>query len=188
MLRQLPSTALALLLTGSLVALSFAQADEPGSADDVASEMMNEMQPSDAEAAAEPPVDDEVITDSETEGTNRPSPAPTPTAVEARDAMGVAPDLQRTGLRREGEFVVNRRGRLVRVAGSPFPVFAFDADSASSPDPPMTLMPSQLLEEMQATLEEDRSAVFIVTGQVFTYQGRNYLLPTMSRQARQNEL
>ncbi len=112
--------------------------------------------------------------------------------------LGVAPGVatgDRPVLRREGEFVLARDGRLRRLEGSgddplrPGILFVFDADSADAAEPPMILQPCRLLESMEAlAARQGPDTVFTVTGQVYTYGGANYLLPTMMkiRVAREN--
>lgn len=78
---------------------------------------------------------------------------------------------------REGAFLRNRRGRLVRREASW--VFVFDADAEGQAEPPMAVLPCRRLREMQQTAELRTGTVtFQVTGQVFAYDGRNYFLPT----------
>ncbi|MCX5659528.1 MAG: hypothetical protein NTW19_07365 [Planctomycetota bacterium] len=110
----------------------------------------------------------------------------TPPATKVMDpaVLGPAPGERATTLRREGEFVVERRGRLVHGTGNSTVMFAFDADARTSPEPPMVLIPCQLLQSMENLSQErgDR-VVFVLTGQVFTYRGANYLLPTTMKLA-----
>ncbi|MCC7203493.1 MAG: hypothetical protein IT441_00305 [Phycisphaeraceae bacterium] len=104
-------------------------------------------------------------------GNLRPDPA----------VLGVAPGQDQPMLRREGEFVVSRRGRVFRTPDG-FLQFRFEADSEQAPEPPVYLMPCQMLEHMeQLTDERKNDVVFVLSGQVFVYRGRNWLLPTMMR-------
>ncbi len=109
-----------------------------------------------------------------------------PVAVPEKNTLGTAPpsagatEAGRTELRREGTFIISRHGRVVKSPGGARSLFLLDADDAQSPELPLVLLPSQMtqsLEERAADLGE--RAVFIVTGQVFTYRGANYLLPSM---------
>jgi hypothetical protein len=94
--------------------------------------------------------------------------------------QGVAPGMEPPKLRREGEFVVSRRGRLVHANGGTQCVFVFDSDGQLSPEPPMFLLPCLMLQEGEATVaERGDKVVFKLSGQVFEYKGANYLLPTM---------
>ena len=106
-------------------------------------------------------------------------PAAAPTRVDQPDPriIGIAPGSATPKLRREGEFVLNRRGRLVREGGQS--LFAFDADTDKAAEAPMMLVPCRVLQNMEELAQEHGSdVVFLVTGQVFTYRGANHLLPT----------
>lgn len=97
--------------------------------------------------------------------------------------VGIAPGAELPKLRREGEFVVNRRGRLLRTADGAA-MFSFDADSRRAPEPPMFLMPCRMLQNMeQLAKDHGDETVFVLSGQVFVYRGANYLLPTMMKPA-----
>ncbi len=110
-------------------------------------------------------------------------PAPTPGRIDQPDPriIGIAPGGSAPKLRREGEFVLSRRGRVVRTEGGQI-LFAFDADSDKSEEAPMFLMPCRLLQNMEEMSQEHgERTVFILSGQVFVYRGANYLLPTMMK-------
>ena len=95
--------------------------------------------------------------------------------------IGVAPGDELPPLQREGSFIVNRRGRLVHTP-SGHQVFVFEADAKHSPELPMVLQPSRMLESMEdITAQRSRSTIFILSGQIHTYRGMNYLLPTMMK-------
>ena len=95
--------------------------------------------------------------------------------------VGTAPGgaARRPTLLREGEFLINRRGRVKRAPDGTQMLFIFDADSKDSPEAPMVLMPCRELQTMEDVVADrgDR-VVFLLTGQVFVYRGANYLLPT----------
>ncbi len=98
--------------------------------------------------------------------------------------LGTAPHERPGRLLREGQFIVDRRGRVVPAADGSHFLFLFDGDGAKSPETPMILAPcekSQSMEEMAHQLGD--RAVFIVTGQILTYRGANYLLPTIAKEA-----
>lgn len=98
------------------------------------------------------------------------------------EVLGVAPGEPQPTLRREGEFIVNRVGRLRRSSESGRMLFVFDADDKDSPEPPMILQACRLLETMENLVQERGGQVtFKISGQVHTYRGANYLLPTMMR-------
>lgn len=78
---------------------------------------------------------------------------------------------------REGAYLRNRRGRLVKGEGDW--VYVFDADASGQAEPPMVMVPCRRLREMQQTLDARTEAVsFLTTGQVLVYKGRNHFLPT----------
>ena len=95
--------------------------------------------------------------------------------------LGTAPGAAPVQLKREGSFVIMRKGRLVRGEGGMSPwMYVFDADKDGLADPPMFLSPCQALEDMEATVSEHGdSMVFTVSGQVFVYRQANYLLVTL---------
>lgn len=98
--------------------------------------------------------------------------------------LGVAPGEDPPPLVREGEFIVNRRGRLIRSAESGHRLFVFEADARPTPELPMIMQACRLLEAMEDTVDRrGETTVFIVSGQVHAYRGANYLLPTMMKPA-----
>ena len=58
--------------------------------------------------------------------------------------------------------------------------FTFDADSSGLSDPPMVILPCLLLERMEryAARTGARTAM-LLSGRVYVYEDRNYILPTM---------
>jgi len=79
----------------------------------------------------------------------------------------------------ENTSVQLRRGRIGRDAGGAWQ-FIFDADASGMADPPVTLMPCQLLERIEQYIRRaGRNAPVLISGRVFVYNGRNYLLPTV---------
>ncbi|MFN0010671.1 MAG: hypothetical protein ACKVS8_03405 [Phycisphaerales bacterium] len=82
-------------------------------------------------------------------------------------------------LLREGTFIANRKGRMVRSSSGDWSM-TFDGDADGPADPPMILMPCLNLMAMEKIAERGGDALtFSVSGQVFVYKGRNYLLPSM---------
>jgi len=121
------------------------------------------------------------------------SPAIEPTQVLADDdlsasdvqpdprVIGTAPGLAPSQLRREGEFIIGRRGRLTPQSGGRVQ-FRFEADDQQSPEAPMLMLPCRLLETMEKLAEQrGEGLVFILSGQVFVYHGENWVLPTMMK-------
>jgi hypothetical protein len=81
----------------------------------------------------------------------------------------------------EGSVLFNKRARLTRVATGPLMV-SFDGDSTSAAPEAMVLLRcrmAQKLDELAASRGDD--LVVQVSGRVFVYGGRNYLLPTLAQ-------
>lgn len=96
--------------------------------------------------------------------------------------LGIAPGEDPPPLVREGEFIVNRRGRLIQSPESGHRLFVFEADARPTPELPMVLQACQLLQTMEDTVDRrGETTVFILSGQVHAYRGANYLLPTMMK-------
>lgn len=95
--------------------------------------------------------------------------------------LGVAPGDPLPALRREGEAVRKRDGRLLPSGDSGRAVFILDADPEAGDDQPLAMVvaPCLTLESMERLLEDRGEDLrFTVTGMVHTYRGVNYLLPT----------
>ncbi|MEO1237468.1 MAG: hypothetical protein AAFX76_11830, partial [Planctomycetota bacterium] len=94
--------------------------------------------------------------------------------------VGVLPGDPLPRLRREGEFVIERAGRLTPIEEGALWVFAFDPAPGKTDLRPMVVQFCQRLASMQDTLIQlDKTELaFTITGQVHTYRGVNYLLPT----------
>lgn len=100
------------------------------------------------------------------------------------NVIGSAPNEKKPPLRREGEFIIDRKGRLVRSGDGASMVFVFDADEKGNPEPPMVIMPCRMLQNMEDLVRERGDSIaFKLSGQVYTYRGANYLLPTMMKLA-----
>ena len=99
-----------------------------------------------------------------------------------RQAMGVAPDTAAAKLKREGEYIRMRRGRIVQSPQGDQILFVFDSDGPEMSDPPMVMVPCLTLERMEEHIRRlgDRT-VFLMSGRVYEYRGTNYLLPTMMK-------
>lgn len=96
--------------------------------------------------------------------------------------LGIAPGEDPPPLVREGEFIVNRRGRLIRSPETGQRLYVFESDARPTPELPMILQPCQLLQTMEDTVDRRGEATtFILSGQVHAYRGANYLLPTMMK-------
>jgi hypothetical protein len=103
--------------------------------------------------------------------------------------VGVLPGDPLPRLRREGEFVIERPGRLIPIEELNAWVFAFEPVPGEPDLRPMIVQRCQRLASMQDTLDQQRDGeaemVFTLTGQVHTYRGVNYLLPTAIAGTRQ---
>lgn len=114
----------------------------------------------------------------------RPALSPTPKIDLDPKILGVAPGMPKPKMRREGEFVVNRQGRLLRSNDGQHMIFAYKSDSKLQPAPPMIVVPCQLLQNMEEMmLERGDQISFSITGQILAYHGTNYILPTMMKPA-----
>jgi len=125
---------------------------------------------------------------------SQPSQASPPPAGLGGDqsVLGIAPgqsqNQDQAELLREGSFIVNRRGHLARAEDSSRLLFVFAADKKDSPERPMMLQACRTLESMEQIVQKrGKSISFIVSGQVHTYRGRNYLMPTMMKIARERD-
>ena len=81
---------------------------------------------------------------------------------------------------REGELLVRRRGRLSRLSGGEW-AFVFDNDHDAG-DAPLVLLPCQMMQRVEnigAGVGDERSIE--LSGRIYTYQGRRYVLPTLFR-------
>lgn len=113
-------------------------------------------------------------------GASRPSPAIRTNVDPA--VLGVAPGMTPPKLRREGDFVISRRGRLVPSTDGARAMFVFESDGTEMSDPPMVLVPCQTLQSMEDLVSERGARiVFVLSGQILEYRGMNYLLPTMMK-------
>ena len=80
-------------------------------------------------------------------------------------------------LRKDGEMVVDRLGRMQYESGDERWVFIFESDGQSQAAPPLSLHPNLLLEVMERQINRSaRQMRFRVSGLVTTYQGREYML------------
>ncbi|MAE67128.1 MAG: hypothetical protein CMJ18_22945 [Phycisphaeraceae bacterium] len=115
----------------------------------------------------------------EAEMPGAPAAAPGRSGIDA-EVLGIAPGQTSPRLRREGEFVPLRRGRLARAGGGSQVMFVFDGDGKASPEPPMIIMPCAALEHMERLVaEQGDKLVFRLSGQIYRYRGSNYILPSI---------
>ncbi len=77
----------------------------------------------------------------------------------------------------DGFFLVDRTGRLTQEGEWWVFTFVSDNNPAEMPDPPMKLLPNQMLERMVRESEgAARTVDFVVSGEVTDFMGENYLL------------
>jgi hypothetical protein len=74
----------------------------------------------------------------------------------------------------EGEPISRRPGRVVR--DGEWWAFVFESDHPDHPEPRLKLLPNSVLEQMVRYVESHTDAVFVVSGEVTTFMGENYLL------------
>ena len=77
----------------------------------------------------------------------------------------------------DGYMLVDRTGRLTREG--PWWLISFVADNNpdNAPEPPLRVLPNQMLERMVRESEEGTKSVdFVVSGEVTYFMGENYLL------------
>lgn len=81
----------------------------------------------------------------------------------------------------EGALLVSRRGRLVRLAAADGRyAVAFDNDPDSPSAGVMVLLPCRALERLEGlAAQRGENVAFSVSGRVFAYEGRGYLLPVL---------
>lgn len=102
---------------------------------------------------------------------------PPPAADASSGAGAVAPNAPKLNVLREGSYIVDRVGRLVKSGESQQWEFAFEADGQALKDPPVVVLPNLKLMLMEDQLKETRRDLkFRVTGMVTEYRGRNYVL------------
>ncbi len=76
---------------------------------------------------------------------------------------------------REGDWVINRMGRLGKDAKGTL-LFVYEADATDLSEPPLILLPCRKLEQMELLVAKKPNVKFMVTGEVTVYHGKGYLL------------
>lgn len=109
-----------------------------------------------------------------------PAPAPAGATTPPPAPSSATAEVPQGGrLLREGTFIASRRGRVIKATGGEWQ-FHFDTGPDNKADAPMGLMPCLNLQAIEKLAERGSEALsFTVSGQVFVYKGRNFLLPTM---------
>lgn len=94
--------------------------------------------------------------------------------------LGLDTDQPQAQLKDEGQLIIARTGRLLRSTDGSQALFVLESDGPDAPEAPMILQACKLLETMEKTVSQlGEDVPFVITGQVFTYRGANYLLPTI---------
>lgn len=96
---------------------------------------------------------------------------------------GGAGELDSTGVTRavaEGGAMVRRRGRLVRDGAGGWTLRFDNGPQTGAGDEPLGVLPCLLLMEMEArAMREGEDLDMLVSGRVYGYRGRGYVLPTL---------
>lgn len=114
-----------------------------------------------------------------------PAAESTPAAdVELPGALSKEDEAPRRWLMREGSLLVQARGTMDRDPDTGWWRFTLRTDEKSKVTQTLGLLPCSLLGEMVriASSLDGRTVVFEVTGQIYVYRGKNFLLPTIAPQ------
>jgi hypothetical protein len=104
-------------------------------------------------------------------------PSGRPTPDKTTGAGAVAPGAPQLQTQREGTFVVDRIGRIMRSNDGQNWEFTFDSDGSAMQDPPVRVLPNLKLMVMEDAIESrPRELRFRVTGMLTEYRGRNHIL------------
>jgi hypothetical protein len=88
-----------------------------------------------------------------------------------------APDRGNVQTLREGTFIVDRVGRLIKSDQTNAYEFVFESDSGTPADAPIRVLPNLKLMVMEDAIEgTSRELRFRVTGMLTEYRGHNYVL------------
>jgi hypothetical protein len=101
-----------------------------------------------------------------------------PPALDQTTGKMVVPNsAQPQNLRREGDYIRDRLGRLTKSADGNQMEFTFESDGRTMQDPPVVILPNLKLMAMEnAVNSSNRDLRFRITGPVTEYKGRNYIL------------
>lgn len=80
-------------------------------------------------------------------------------------------------LLREGTYIIDRTGRLTRMADGAGYEFTFDSDGKALGDPPLLILPNLRLVDMEEAVRgQSKDIRFRITGMVTEYRSRNCIL------------
>jgi len=100
------------------------------------------------------------------------------------DVLGSSADGDPSRILHEGMRVQNRRGAIVRDQRSGTFRFVFDARGSSTNDPAMEILPCLMLARLELRVaESDLPPAVYISGEITSFRGRHYLLPTAWRPA-----
>lgn len=103
------------------------------------------------------------------------TPADSPDEISSESTRSIGGAVFSGQLLPEGTFVVDRPGRIVREGE--WWSFVFESADGGGDERPLLLLPNQQVELMEQTSASGtRSVVFMVSGEVTSYHGRNYVL------------
>jgi hypothetical protein len=105
-------------------------------------------------------------------------PILSPPALDQTTGKMVVPNAQQPqSLRREGDYIRDRLGRLTKTADGSQEEFTFESDGRTMQDPPVIILPNLKLMAMEnAVNSANKDLRFRITGPVTEYKGRNYIL------------
>jgi hypothetical protein len=85
----------------------------------------------------------------------------------------------------EGSLMHMRRGRLTRDDDGAW-MFIFDADAEGLADPPVTLLPTRTLQELEGSIKQTGTASpLLLSGEILLYRNQRFLIPTLFREPKQ---
>lgn len=125
------------------------------------------------------PVDEyERLLGSEADARDRPLlPQGRPTIDRTTGTAAVPLGAPELSTRREGTFIVDRVGRLVKAADGQSWEFVFAADGLAMQDPPLRVLPNLKLQTIEDELTTaGRDLKLRVSGSLTEYRGRNYVM------------
>ena len=128
-------------------------------------------EPSESPVAIDAPVDDILRKLIEQRPERRMISIDDPPSMDRVEKRGVLPD---------GSPLVERPGRISSGPGGW--MFVFESDRPDYPEPPMALLLNMNTQLMVEALAQGATGlVFLVSGEVTSFNGRNYLLPRVAR-------
>jgi hypothetical protein len=105
------------------------------------------------------------------------APAPDRQATDKTSGNGaIKPDAPKVVLKREGEYIWNREARITHTPSGQTEL-TFESDGKALRDPPMLVLPNQLLQQMEDQITSaSKDLKYRVSGMITEFRGRNYIL------------